>query len=96
MHEFLLFLPLSVFLLFFLFQWVNREIFDPLFLVPAYWILVVIGSSVLVLLFDFVLNWSGVLPIFFLLSAFMVGSISIKILSNRSFFENKQSPNRAI
>lgn len=89
MHEFLLFLPFSIFLLFFLFQWVNEEIFDPFFLVPAYWILVVICGNVLVVLFDFDLNWAGVLPIFFLLSAFMVGSISIKILSDRSFFAKK-------
>ncbi len=83
MLSFLIF-PFSGFVvMWFLARTIKMEIFDPFFLTPFYWFMLMGGSLLLSLFFDFAWNWGGVIPIVLLLSSFLAGSSVIKVLSKK-------------
>lgn len=78
---------ISLMILFF--SLTRKDIFDPLFLTPAYWILFFYGSILVSVIFKLIWKWEGLIPIFFLLFEFVAGSMAMKVLSHRPVFQFK-------
>lgn len=77
-----IFLACGVGLLVFLKRFTGKEIIDPLFLAPAYWIIFITFSIFFSVYYNLYFYWSGIIPIGLLLFSFISGSIVFKYIQH--------------